>query len=174
MWLEILASVLGGLLLANGVEWAMHKYVLHGLGKRRGTFWSFHWHEHHRNARRYDFHDPCYQRFALGWHAQGKEAWALLAASAALVPLLWLAPYLVITLWYCAANYYYCHRRSHEQPEWAKRKLRWHWDHHMGPNPNANWCVTKPWFDWLMGTREYSQAQTDKPQGQSLPASAAE
>jgi hypothetical protein len=25
----------------------------------------------------------------------------------------------------------------------------------MGRNPNANWCVTKPWFDYVMGTREF-------------------
>ena len=24
----------------------------------------------------------------------------------------------------------------------------------MGPNQDANWCVTWPWFDQLMGTRE--------------------
>ena len=24
----------------------------------------------------------------------------------------------------------------------------------MGPNQDANWCVTRPWFDILMGTRE--------------------
>jgi hypothetical protein len=24
----------------------------------------------------------------------------------------------------------------------------------MGPNQEANWCVTRPWFDVIMGTRE--------------------
>jgi hypothetical protein len=24
----------------------------------------------------------------------------------------------------------------------------------MAPNQDANWCVTKPWFDQIMGTRE--------------------
>jgi hypothetical protein len=24
----------------------------------------------------------------------------------------------------------------------------------MGPDQNANWCVTRPWFDVLMGTRK--------------------
>jgi hypothetical protein len=23
----------------------------------------------------------------------------------------------------------------------------------MGPNQHKNWCVTKPWFDIIMGTR---------------------
>src|SRR5690606_224602 len=67
-YIEALLSIPAGLLLGNFVEWFFHKYVLHGLGKTRGTFWSFHFHEHHRNARRHDFYDPCYRRFPLGWH----------------------------------------------------------------------------------------------------------
>ncbi len=39
-------------------------------------------------------------------------------------------------------------------PEWGKEHLPWHYDHHMGPNQDSNWCVTKPWFDDLLGTRE--------------------
>ena len=51
-------------------------------------------------------------------------------------------------------RYYRVHKRAHLDPEWAKVHLPWHYDHHMGPNQNANWCVTRPWFDHLMGTRE--------------------
>ena len=29
-----------------------------------------------------------------------------------------------------------------------------HYDHHMGADQDANWCVTRPWFDWIMGTRK--------------------
>ena len=38
--------------------------------------------------------------------------------------------------------------------DWARENLPWHYDHHMGPDQNANWCVTKPWFDHVMGTRK--------------------
>lgn len=145
-----------GLVTANAVEWVMHKYVLHGRGKDRASFWSFHFHEHHRNARQNGFRDPDYDRFPLGANAQGKEAWSLIGASVAVAPLLPVAPFFVGTLWYSAANYYYVHKRSHRDPEWAKARLPWHYDHHMHKNPNANWCVTKPWFDHVMGTREYS------------------
>jgi hypothetical protein len=24
----------------------------------------------------------------------------------------------------------------------------------MGKNQDMNWCVTRPWFDWILGTRE--------------------
>jgi sterol desaturase/sphingolipid hydroxylase (fatty acid hydroxylase superfamily) len=71
-----------------------------------------------------------------------------------LVPLIPVAPFFVGTMWYSAANYYVKHRRSHLDVEWAKEHLPWHYDHHMGPNQNANWCVTHPFFDHVMGTRE--------------------
>lgn len=144
-----------GLLTANAVEWAVHKHVLHGWGRKRGRFWSFHFHEHHRNVREADYRDPNYLRFPLGLHAQGKEAWGLIGASLAVTPLFPVAPFFVGTLWYSAANYYRIHKRSHLDPAWARSRIPWHYDHHMGRNPNANWCVTRPWFDYVMGTREF-------------------
>lgn len=45
------------------------------------------------------------------------------------------------------------HRRSHLEPEWGKKAIPWHYDHHMNTNQDANWCVTRPWFDYIMGTR---------------------
>ena len=144
-----------GLVTANAVEWCMHKYVLHEAGRDRNSFWAFHFHEHHRVVRQHDFHDPNYQRFPLGAHAQGKEAWSLIAAGVAVAPLFPVAPFYVATLWYSAANYYRLHKKAHENPEWAREHLPWHYDHHMGRNADANWCVTKPWFDYVLGTREF-------------------
>lgn len=146
-----------GLVTANAVEWAVHKHVLHGWGRTRGTFWSFHFHEHHKLVRQNDYHDPNYHRFPLGLHAQGKEAWALLGASVAVAPLFPVAPFFTATLWYSAANYYRLHKHSHLDPAWGRARIPWHYDHHMGRNPSANWCVTRPWFDYVMGTREFTQ-----------------
>ena len=42
-----------GLLAANATEWAVHKHVLHGLGRHKSSLWAFHWHEHHRNVRKH-------------------------------------------------------------------------------------------------------------------------
>ena len=42
-----------GMIASNAAEWVMHKHVLHVRGRRKQSFWSFHWHEHHREARRY-------------------------------------------------------------------------------------------------------------------------
>ena len=143
-----------GLLAANATEWVVHKYVLHGVGRKKESVWSFHWHEHHRESRRHGMRDEHYERPVAGRHSQGKEALALVAGSAALAPLAPIAPFFVGTMWYSAINYYVKHKRSHLDPQWAREHLPWHYDHHMGPNQEANWCVTRPWFDVLMGTRE--------------------
>ena len=143
-----------GLIAANATEWLIHKHVLHGLGKHKESFWSFHWYEHHRAARRNGHTDEDYTRSPLRWNAQGKEIVALAAGGVVLAPLFPVAPLFTATLFYCGARYYQIHRRSHLDPEWARQHVPWHYDHHMGPHQDANWCVTRPWFDHLMGTRE--------------------
>lgn len=80
---------------------------------------------------------------------QGKEALAL--TGGALLPV---APVFTLTLWYAAFNYYREHKRTHCDVAWAREHLPWHYDHHMRPNPEANWCVTRPWFDRVLGTRK--------------------
>src|SRR5882724_5789771 len=60
LWFEALVGVPLGLLTSNAVEWTFHKYVLHGLGKRKGSFWNFHWYEHHSEARKNDMRDSAY------------------------------------------------------------------------------------------------------------------
>lgn len=142
-----------GLLVANASEWFFHKNVLHALGKDRKSFWSFHWRDHHRECRLNGNRDRHYERLPLKWDAQGKEAAALAVACFVQLPLLPLAPFYVGTLWYCALNYYFKHKKAHMNTEWCRDHLPWHYDHHMGRNQDANWCVTKPWFDHLMGTR---------------------
>jgi hypothetical protein len=90
------------IVFSNGVEWLVHKYVLHGLGGNKSSFWSFHWHEHHKNARREGFFDPDYQRSPFGWNAQGKEVLGLFLLSLGVTPLLPFAPYVTLTAYYTA------------------------------------------------------------------------
>ncbi len=140
---------------ANATEWVVHKHVLHGLGRNRASWWAFHWHTHHRNARRQHFRDEEYERSVLEpGNAKQKEALALIAGGLLVAPLLPVAPFFTVTAWLCGVDYYIKHRRSHLDPEWARQHLPWHYDHHMGPNQDANWCVTRPWMDIVMGTRE--------------------
>ena len=145
-----------GLLYANAMEWTLHRYVLHGkkLGKKRGAFWSFHFHRHHRQSRQNNFADPDYQKPLNEWNGQTKEALAVFALSAIHLPLAPIAPFFTAAVVYSGINYYRKHKRSHLDPEWAREHLPWHYDHHMALNQDANWCVTRPWFDIIMGTRE--------------------
>ena len=143
-----------GLLYANAGEWLVHKHILHGRGRNRDSFWAFHWHEHHHEVRKNDHVDPDYQKPFLQSSARRKEAFALMGVSAALLPIAPVAPFFVGTLWYGAARYYQIHKKSHLDPEWARENVPWHYDHHMAPDQNANWCVTRPWFDHVMGTRK--------------------
>jgi hypothetical protein len=146
-----------GLLYANAGEWLIHRYVLHGLGKKKTSFWSFHWGEHHRAARKQDFHDPDYKRSPFGNHAQGKELVAVLALMVAHAPMFPLAPWFTAGVWYSALRYLHVHKKAHLDPEWAKKHLKHHYDHHMGLDQDKNWGVTHDWFDVLLGTRaDYS------------------
>lgn len=143
-----------GLLYANAGEWWIHKYVLHGAGRKKGSFFRFHWVDHHRQVRLTDMVDPDYQKPVYAASAQAKEAACLVGAALAHLPLFPVAPFFTGTVLYCIGNYYVKHRRAHLDPDWAKEHLPWHYDHHMGPDQDANWCVTRPWFDYVMGTRK--------------------
>lgn len=143
-----------GLLTANAVEWVVHKHVLHGLGRNKASFWAFHWHDHHRTVRKNDHYDPIYERPFWKQAPTLKEAVGIAGMAATAVPLLPVAPFFTLTLWYSGWNYYRKHKKAHLDLDWAKTHLPWHYDHHMGPDQNANWCVTRPWFDHVMGTRK--------------------
>jgi len=150
----MIGGIVAGVVVANAIEWTVHRYLLHGLGRNRDSFWAFHWHEHHGAARRNDHIDEAYQTWAFGWNAQGKEALSLLATGIGILPIAWISPSFVATLFVHGLIYHRLHRWSHLDPEFARKWLPWHYDHHMGPNQNMNWCVTWPLFDWIMGTRE--------------------
>jgi sterol desaturase/sphingolipid hydroxylase (fatty acid hydroxylase superfamily) len=135
------------------MEWAIHKYVLHGAGKKRDNFWSFHFHEHHSACRRTNNRDSIYEGHPFHWDAGGKEVFGLALLGLAHLPLLPVAPFFVGTLVYSGVQYYFLHKRSHLDPEWAREHLPWHYDHHMALNQDMNWGVRRDWVDRMMGTR---------------------
>jgi hypothetical protein len=143
-----------GVVSNNAAEWLVHKYVLHGMGKKKGSFWSFHWHEHHKNARKHGGYDPVYEQEVEDSPSRAKEVLGIVAGALVATPLLPVAPGFVAGAWASSAAYYFIHKKAHLDPEWGKRWVPWHVDHHLGPNQHANWCVTWPLFDWVMGTRE--------------------
>ena len=163
-----------GLAYVNITEWLIHKHLLHGRGQNKKSFWAFHWHEHHRESRKQQMFDPQYTRSVFSWSPQGKEVLALLAGAAVVAPLLPVAPFFTATVWYRTVRYYQVHKKAHLDPAWAKEHLPWHYDHHMGKDQNANWCVTHPWFDHVMGTRKtYQYDEKGRVLGEQPPEGAA-
>lgn len=145
----IVVGVLLGLLYGNFVEWFGHKYVLHGLGKKKSSLWSFHFHEHHKLVRQHNGGDPQYLNVTF----KSPELRALSILTAIHLPLFFFFPAFTGTLVVHAIMYYTLHRKSHLDPMWAKKYLPWHYDHHMHYQ-NHNWCVTFPLFDHIFGTRK--------------------
>jgi len=141
------------LVASNITEWAVHKYVLHGLGKKKTNWWAFHWHDHHGSARRHGNADDDYLKPFYAAKPRLKEAAALVGLAAVHLPLLPIAPFYTGTVLWRIVHYYRVHKKSHVDIAWAREHLPWHFDHHMGPDQDQNWCVTHPWFDEVMGTR---------------------
>ena len=144
--------MVGGFVYCNALEWIVHKYVLHGLGKKKNSFWSFHWRGHHKESRRNNFKDSRWDNIPLH---KDKEFLGILFLAVMHAATLWISPVLYGTIVWRAVVYYRVHKKSHDDEDWAKQNVPWHWDHHMGPGKavEANWCVTHPFFDNLMGTR---------------------
>ena len=137
-----------GLLYSNMLEWVLHN-KLHDWGKNKKSIWAFHWRDHHKRPRQHQMVDT---------HATRREVAGLALLAGIHLPLWWISPVFFSTLLYGLSNYYVTHKLCHKNKEWAewsKTHCPWHYDHHMGPDQNANWCVTKPWFDHIMGTRKY-------------------
>lgn len=146
-----LAAVVLGVSYANLIEWISHKYVLHGLGRKKESFWVFHWH-HHGRCRRSGNRDNEYERGMLA-KPNVKETLGLSLLLIAHVPLATLSPGFTLGALGSGVAYLVLHRYSHLHPDWGKRWMPHHWDHHMGKNQDANFCVTWPLWDWILGTR---------------------
>jgi len=141
----IVLKIALGLIAANFYEWAIHKYVLHMVGKRKNSFWKFHWSDHHSQCRKNNNHDTTVYK---------KELLALSLLVLFHLPLLYVDIIFLTTVVSYAILYYTIHRYAHTHPQWGKEHLRWHWDHHMGKNQDANWCILFPMWDHILNTRE--------------------
>ena len=121
--------------------------------------------------RKTDFSDYGYVEGIRNWRTKN-EIISLAVVAGVFVPVFYpISKGMSLSVVYSACNYYYIHRRAHLEPDWAMKKIPWHYDHHMNSNQDANWCVTKPWFDYILGTRVISSAdlQEQNPLGIALP-----
>jgi len=142
-----------GLMYSNAAEWWIHKQLLHKLGKKKSSIWNFHWSEHHKSVRQGKFNDPEYHKAFWDRSGPRKEVLGVVLLMALHAPLITTAPWFTAAVMYSGLNFIYKHKKAHLNPEWAKKNLKVHYDHHMGKNQDANFCITQPWFDYVMGTR---------------------
>ena len=150
----MIAGFITGLVTANAAEWYIHKYILHEQGKKKDSFWRFHWADHHKHVYFNEFIDPDYEKTILEfWNPHSKEALSIIASAIVISPLLPVFPGFTTGLWTSMGWYYFVHKRSHEDPKWAYQYLPWHYDHHMARDQDKNRCVTFPLWDYVMGTR---------------------
>ncbi|MDH0564120.1 sterol desaturase family protein [Acinetobacter courvalinii] len=174
----MIKGFIAGLAVANAFEWFAHKYILHGVHRPGQPRYSpvpksmeSHW-AHHREVRKQQFSDDCYVEGVEHWRTRNEIMSLAVVAGVASVAFYPISKGMSLAALYSAGNYYYVHRRAHLEPDWAKRTIPWHYDHHMNSNQDANWCVTRPWFDYVMGTRVVSSADLKEanPLGLRLPA----
>ena len=145
-----LMGIFSGILYANVLEWVVHKYVLHGLGKKKGTPLSFHFHEHHKISRKNQGLDLDY----LTWGIT-KESMFLFFLLVLHIPTLFVSVPFFVTLFTYSVLYYCAHRKSHLDTRWARRWLPWHYEHHMGKDQHINWGVRLPIVDKILKTSQY-------------------
>ena len=143
-------------LYANLLEWVIHKYIFRGLGKNKNSKFAGHWHTHHKLCRKNDNKDETYKEFPP--HPSVKqELSSLLILALAHTPIIFFSPFFYISLVYFTIRYFFIHRKTHTDVEWGKKYFPWHYEHHMGKDQDANWGVTNPLWDHILGTRKRNE-----------------
>ncbi|EDY86320.1 conserved hypothetical protein [gamma proteobacterium HTCC5015] len=160
-----------GVLTANAFEWYAHKAWLHDYPKKHRNSIFFSHIRHHKRVRTQGFYDEHYRQSLFQSQEIYFEKTSLVSLCVVTTAAAPVAPFFTLGTYYAAWNYWRCHKKAHMNPEWGKYHLPWHYDHHMNTHQDANWCVTRPWFDYIMGTRvigEGDHAETN-PLGMDLP-----
>jgi sterol desaturase/sphingolipid hydroxylase (fatty acid hydroxylase superfamily) len=153
MIFQIIYAFLAAFIFSNLVEWVAHKYILHGLGKKKDSWFHYHW-NHHNVSRKNNFFDDDYKLGFFKSSAVRREIYALfgILITNSYWILIWPLFY-----YFCVGFtvlYWFCHQYSHINVIWGKKYLPWHYDHHMGKNQDLNYCVTLPLWDYILGTRK--------------------
>jgi len=147
----MLIQIILGIFVASFLEWFIHKHLLHSMGRKKKSIFSFHWVKHHASARKNKFSDSLFS---------ARESIGIFLLCALFLPLVIILPYAYAAMFTHAVLYFILHNAAHKYPKFGKKYMRWHYDHHMGRNQNMNWCVVHPLADYIMGTRkkyEYKQ-----------------
>jgi sterol desaturase/sphingolipid hydroxylase (fatty acid hydroxylase superfamily) len=105
---------------------------------------------HHRISRQNKMRDKSYDKILA--KSSLFELGALSILLLAHIPVFFLVPYFYITLIFSIFQYYWIHRKSHINIEWGKKRLPWHYEHHMAKDQHKNWGVRSSMIDKLMRT----------------------
>ena len=138
----IVIEVLVAILYANLLEYVIHRYLFHGLGKSSSSMFAFHLRDHYIIARKNGFTDKRISR---------KEIISILAAILIHSPLAYLSPVFFYSVSTYGLLFVVIHNTLHYYPAFAKRFFWWHWNHHMR-NQNKSWAVVIPIIDILTKT----------------------
>ena len=133
-----------GLIYANFVEWFIHKFLFHGLGKKKNSIFAFHLREHHKNVLRNNYYDIKFSKIELP---------GILLLLLLHVPVMYISAYFYIALAIYGLLFIVIHNIVHKYPAFGKRYFIWHWNHHMS-DQNKSWGVVCPIFDIAAGTLE--------------------
>lgn len=151
--MNILIQVLLGVLFANLVEVLAHKYILHGLGKKKNSFFSHHW-VHHHMARKWKFYDPLYLLPFWNWDHRFKEVLGIVLLCILVFPFWFYFKIFAITLWVYALSYIVLHKYMHMYPKFGQKWFPWHHRHHVIGNQEHSWGVLLPIIDYILGTNK--------------------
>lgn len=133
-----------GIIYANLVEYLIHRYLFHGLGKKKNSLFAFHLREHHLTAKRNNFTDV---KFSLN------EAVGIPVLLAIHFPLWFISPAMYLGLCLYGALFIVVHNLIHAFPDLGRKYFWWHWNHHMS-NQNKSWAVVIPIVDIITGSLE--------------------
>ena len=133
-----------GFMYGSLLEYLIHDHLFHRMGKKKDSIFSYHLKGHHRLAKKNGF---------VGLTLSIVEFYGLLLLIAIHLPLI----YISFGFWFGVTLYAMAfkilHGVQHAYPDFTKKYMKWHWDHHM-KNPNKNFGVVVPWMDYLFGTRK--------------------
>ncbi len=133
-----------GFVYASIVEWAIHKYLFHELGKKKGSKFSFHIRDHHIN---------CLKSGNRDRHFSHREIPGILFLLLINFPVVYFLPSFYYAMCTYGALFIITHNIAHIWPQFGKKYIPWHWDHHM-KYQNHNFNVVLPIADYLFGTRK--------------------
>ena len=134
--------VLGSLLYANCIELLVHKHLFHQLGKKKNSIFAFHLRDHHVIAKKNKFVD---KRHTI------RESFGILFLALIHTPILFVSPVAYFSICIYGASFILVHHFQHRHPEFTKKHMWWHWNHHM-VSPNENWCIVSPVADYIYGS----------------------